>query len=293
MDNEIYALDMFLQDSIKPKSPNDKEFYHIHQFNIPEQYFKYQEWCSKHETPNVDKKLFETRLKLHLKALNQTHPKYISTRNDVQLKNEIAERIVNKLREHGMEVETWFQPYPYFPEFYVPKYLKFNPSGEMWKYFKHPHKAKSWYKPKDNNEKPFKMISVPALTLHYFRDIFTFIDERHIELRLDNYQGDYYLYVYRLIDWSFSDKLINELRANLSHERQNELNHYAEEQFINGVKMWNEINNEEDEEIHGNQEFWSNIETTPEERFYWNIMFERKDDSRLIREMYYFYPEYD
>lgn len=227
----------------------------------------------------MDEKRFETRLKLHLKALNQSHPKYISTRNDVQLKNEIAERIVNKLREQGMEVETWFQPYPYFPEFDVVKVLKFNPSGEMWDYFKRPHK------PKCINEKPFKMISVPALALHYFRDIFTFIDERCIELRLNNYQRNYYLYVYRLIDWSFSDKLINELRENLSHERQNELNYYAEEQFINGVKMWNE-------EIHGNQEFWSNIETTPEECFFMNLTLERKDYSRLIREMYYFYPEY-
>ena len=88
MDKESYALDTFLQDSIKPKSPSDKEFYHIHQFNIPDQYFKYHEWCSKHETPNVDEKRLETRLKLHLKALKQSHPKYISTRNDVQLENE-------------------------------------------------------------------------------------------------------------------------------------------------------------------------------------------------------------
>ena len=101
MDKEIYALDTFLQDSIKPKSSSDKEFYHIHQFNIPELYLKYQKWCSEHEIPNVDEKRFETRLKLHLKALNQSHPKYISARNDVQLKNGIAERIVNKLRENG------------------------------------------------------------------------------------------------------------------------------------------------------------------------------------------------
>ena len=103
----------------------------------------------------------------------------------------------------------------------------------------------------------------------------------------------YYLYTYRLIDNSFNDKLVAELRANLSHERQNELNEYVEEQFIKGVKMWNEINEEEDEEIHGNLEFWSNMETTPEERFYGNLIIECKDEPRLRREMYYFYPVYD
>ena len=277
MDKESYALDTFLRDSIKPKSPNNKEFYH-------DQYFKYQEWCSEHEIPNVDEKRFEARLKLHLEALNHSNPKYISTRKDVQLKNEIAERIVNKLREHGMKVETLIQPYPYFPEFDVPKVLKFNPSGEMWEYFKRPHKAKSWYK-------PFKMISVPALALHYFRDIFTYIDERWGMIKPSKHINEYYLYTYRLIDNSFSDKLIAELRETLPHERQNELNKYVEEQSINGVKMWNEIEDEEDEKIHGNQEFWSNIETTPEERFYGNLTWEHHDEPRLIREMYYFYPE--
>lgn len=283
MDMESYALDTFLGNSIKPKSLSDKGFYHIHQFNIPDQYFKYQEWCSEHETPNVDEKRFETRLKFHLKALNHSNPKYISRCKDVQLKNEIAERIVNKLREHGMEVETMIQSYPYFPEFDVPKVLKFNPSGEIWDFFKHPHKAKSWCK-------SFKMISVPALSLHYFRDIFDFIYERWIILRPGKHKNVYYLYLYRLLDNSFNDKLIAELRASIPHERQNELNHYAEEQFINGIKMWNEIEDEEDEEIHGNQEFWSNIETTPEERFYGNLTWEQHDEPRLIREMYYFYP---
>ena len=284
MDKESYALDTFLQDSIKPKSPSDKEFYHDH-------YFKYQEWCLKHEIPSVDEKRFEARLKLHLKALKYSHPKYISTRKDVQLKNEIAERVVDKLREHGMEVETLVQPYTYFPEFDVPKVLKFNPSGEMWDYFKRPHKAKSWYKPKDINEKPLKMISVPALALHYFRDIFDFIDERWRMIKPNKHQNEYYLYTYRLLDNSFSDKLIAELRETIPHERQNELNKYAEEQFMNGIKMWNDIYDEEDEEIHGNQEFWSNIETTPEERFYENLTWEHHDEPRLTREMYYFYPE--
>lgn len=270
MDLESYALDVFLRDSIKPESPSDKEFYH-------DQYFKYQEWCSEHEIPSVDEKRFEAGLKLHLKASNPSNPK------DVQLKNEIAERIVNKLREHGMEVETLVQPYPYSPEFDVPKALKFNPSGEIWEYFKRPHKAKSWHK-------PFKMISVPALALHYFRDIFDFIDERWTMLMPSKHRNEYYLYIYRLLDNSFSDKLIAELRETIPHERQNELNHYAEEQFINGVKMWNEVDDEEDEEIHGNQEFWSNIETTPEERFYGNLTLEHHDEPRLTREMYYFYP---
>ena len=291
MNKEKYALDTFLTNSIKPKPYEDKEFYHISSFNIPELFFKYQEWCSGHDVSNVDEKEFENRLQLHIKALNKSHPQYIFKQNDSRLKNEIAEMIINKLHEHGMEVEKWIQPCSYFPEFDIPKVLRFNPSGEMWEYFKRPHKAKSWVQPEDSDGNPFKMISVPALALHYFRDIFSFIDERHRELRLNLHACEYYLYIYKLIDWSFSDKLKAEIGENIHHDRLKELNEYAENQFINGVKMWNDVEDEQDENVHGNQEFWSNIETTPEERFYMNLTLERVDEPRLTREMFYFYPE--
>ena len=289
MNSQAYKLNDFFQKEISENPlPSGEKFQRLGQFDLDKLHDDYQKWNSSHATTSLslNKDELVHMFELHINSLNEHNPEFIMKRRRVQLKNEIGEMMKEKLREYGIVSDLYMKPYSYFPEFDHAKVLQFNPSGELWEYFKTPHQVKSYDKPKDINGKTIKMISVPALVLHYFRDVLEFANRRRIELGITKPEETYYLFIYSLIDDSFNDKLIAELRQNITHDRYNELESYVYSQFMNGVKLWSE-------EIHGNIEFWSGIETTSEERYLLNIIHEGRNTPRLKREMYYFYPEYD